>query len=55
VNDGYDDYGPGTDFEELAAQCDFRIQGNPFGLIPSVDRSFTPWLTPNGNLPPVTR
>jgi hypothetical protein len=56
VNDGFDDYGPGTDFEEFATQCDFRIQQNPFGITAAHDRSFTPWTTVNGNLPPpVTR
>jgi hypothetical protein len=55
VFDGFDNFGPGTANELEASQCDFRIRTNPTGIPASHNRSFTPWVTPNGYQPPVTR
>ncbi|NWF68990.1 MAG: hypothetical protein HXY40_07885 [Chloroflexi bacterium] len=55
VFDGYNDYGPGTGREIESANCDFRILGNVQGTNPSHNRSYVPWLTPNGFPPPITR
>lgn len=49
INDGYDDYGPGTPNEVLKSGCLFTIQENPYGLEIMYEQPSFPLRTYNGN------
>lgn len=42
TNDGYDDYGPGTDNVEMRASCSFTVSDNPTADSPPVNGMYNP-------------
>lgn len=49
-NDGFDDYGPGTDNEEIYSTCSFEITRNPGNVTVNTNNYFTPHQTPLGGV-----